>query len=140
MATRSTITVKTNRLTVHLYRHWDGYPECTGRHLAWAMNNLESLSAEELVGTLITAKEGQPFGSGRYEFTTRASDHGDTEWHYEITLHHREEPKVEVWHRPIGESYFLAFNAPLHGYRKWMAGRMRTFIARIKQMMAERAA
>lgn len=136
MATRSTITVNCDFVEIHLYRHWDGYPECTGRHLAHVLRCLKSLTAEELVSKLVQSTESAPNGSGRHQFTSDASDHGDREWHYEITLHPREEPQIAVHHRPIGEEMRKEFEGPLHSYRGWIADRLRPFFACIRQRRA----
>lgn len=140
MSTRSTITIKSAFKRVDLYRHWDGYPEATGRHLARVLRQIEHRrTPEALVVALLTSAEGEPFGAGRYELTDRAEAHGDREWHYEITLHHDQEPELRVFHRPIGEAMYLAHSSWLSDYRVWISHRLSAFVARIKAFKARAA-
>lgn len=132
MATRSTITIESDRAKVQLYRHWDGYPEATGRHLAWALRSTASLTIEELTVRLLSSCEGEPHASGKYEIT--CGSHGDTQWHYAIRLRHREEPEIAVFHRPIGEKFQHVGTYCLGEYRSWILNRFRPFLARIRAM------
>jgi len=143
MATRCTITLRhTGRFrkkSVDLYRHWDGYPEATGRHLARVARDATRI--EDIAAALLAAKEGEGFGSGRYEITDRADMHGDTEWHYEVAMAPNEMPMVHVSHREIGADRFtMDFAGDLSVFRIEMAHRFRAFITRIRRMMKERAA
>lgn len=143
MATRCTITLRQvgnfRRNRIDLYRHWDGYPEATGRHLARVARNAHRI--EDIAAGLLAAKESEGFGAGRYDLTDRADMHGDTEWHYEVAMAPGDAPMVHVSHRPIGADGFnIEFAGDLPGFRFEMAHRFRAFIARIKRMMAERAA
>lgn len=130
MATRSTITISEfcnitalefNR-SVNLYRHWDGYPECTGLHLAHAARGATSI--EEIVAKLLTEGEGSPHGGGRYEFTGAPEMHADREWHYEITTRYGKQPLIRVEEHPIGEDMLVVFNGDISEYRKWIKDRL----------------
>lgn len=137
MATRSTITIKSDHKTAHLYRHWDGYPEATGRHLAHVVRREAGKTMEDLMVALFTAKEGTPHGSGKYEHTNRAEGHGDREWHYEITLRYNETPLVKVFWFQIGSDKPVPmFKGELVDYRNWVTARYRKMAAKFKARVA----
>jgi hypothetical protein len=135
MATRSTITLNGHYNTqVHIYRHWDGYPECTGRHLAHVARNASTIEA--IAAKLFAAKEGTPLGAGRYEFTRHASEHGDREWHYEIRPRGDLPALIRVIECPIGGEDREVFSGDLPTYRSWIAARYRRMIAQWKARKA----
>jgi hypothetical protein len=88
MATRSTVTIYGQNKTIHLYRHWDGYPGGTGRHLAYVMRGLakEETDADKVAGLLLESRHDGPACSGTYEVTNHARNHRDSEFHYNIWL------------------------------------------------------
>jgi len=84
MATRATYTFKSDFGDKHIYIHWDGYPEGAAQYFQKMMEIREEQrqSLSDLRGGLteqfIRANRGA-------EFTSHWEDHGDTEWHYEIS-------------------------------------------------------
>jgi hypothetical protein len=81
MATRATYTFGNK----HIYIHWDGYPEGAAQYFKKMMDYLKEereRSLSDLRGGLaeqfIRANRGA-------EFTSHWEDHGDTEWHYEVS-------------------------------------------------------
>lgn len=136
MATRSTITIQSNHKRTDLYRHWDGYPAATGAHLGHVLRALPAFTQEAAVAALLMSKRGQPHGADEYELTNDANEHGDREWHYEITLHHRQEPSIRVFERPIGGGTRLAFSGGLFAFRKFAAEHLRDILRRIRARRA----
>jgi len=80
MATRATYTFGNK----HIYIHWDGYPEGAAQYFQkmMALNDERHGGLSDLRGGLteqfIRANRGA-------EFTSHWDDHGDTEWHYEVS-------------------------------------------------------
>lgn len=136
MATRATITIQSHHKRTDLYRHWDGYLAATGAHLGHVLRALPCFTQEAAVVALLTAQEGQPHGAGKYELTNRASDHSDREWHYEITLHHMQEPTIKVFERPIGGKACIVFEGGLFAFRKYVAGHLRSMLRLIRSRRA----
>jgi hypothetical protein len=134
MATRSTITLIDHRNTVNFYRHWDGYPECTGRHLAYAAKGANCI--EHIAAKLLGEGEGKPHGAGRYEFTGHPARHSDREWHYEITARYQKSATIRVFEQPIGGDIRLTFTGDLPAFRAWVAERYRIMIRRYKARKA----
>jgi hypothetical protein len=134
MATRSTITLIDHLNTVSFYRHWDGYPECTGRHLAHATRGADCI--EHIAAKLLGEGEGKPHGAGRYEFTAEPLMHSDREWHYEITTCYQQLATIRVLEQPIGSNMREVFCGDLTQYRAWVSDRFRAMIARYKARKA----
>lgn len=85
MGTRTNILIENGESRIWLYRHWDGYPSCTGKDLA------EQLIADKFRATAFLASllakrheqaSYQSAPSSVYELTTAL--HGDIEWFYRI--------------------------------------------------------
>ncbi len=134
MATRSTITLIDHLNTVSFYRHWDGYPECTGRHLAHAARGADCI--EHIAAKLLGEGEGKPHGAGRYEFTAEPLMHSDREWHYEITARYQKPASIKIYEQPIGGTMREVFYGDLPEYRLWVSDRFRKMIARYRARKA----
>ena len=134
MATRSTITLIDHRNTISFYRHWDGYPECTGRHLAYAARKADCI--ENIAAKLLGEGEGKLHGAGRYEFATDPEMYCDREWHYEITARYQKPASIKVYEQPIGGTIHEVFSGDITAYRLWIAARFGRMIARYKARKA----
>lgn len=107
MSTRTNIVLQFGESRVFIYRHCDGYPSCTGEHIARLLTEhkranpfLRALMAAEYEGTSYDPKP-RPI----YELTTGI--HGDIEWLYVVKFDNEwsNPPKpVEVGCRPFGFS------------------------------------
>lgn len=95
MATRSNILVQGGKLSVMLYRHWDGYPAETGGHIVETLKDraltgdLSRRFPDDCAASLVNAllrthqNAGEPFGvQFSYEITTGL--HGDIDHLYRI--------------------------------------------------------
>ena len=89
MSTRSTISVKDEYNTFHIYRHSDGYPD--GIHgvistlqavlpYAWPLPRFDAM---DFAAAIIRAWKKE--GGGNIYFTESHKAHGDTEYIYDIT-------------------------------------------------------
>ena len=76
MATRCNIQINDQNTEIWLYRHYDGYPECTGDELEEVLKDVKPESAGQLAELLV-----HNFPSD-YEYTT--GQHGDIEYLYQI--------------------------------------------------------
>ena len=122
MGTRCTVSITSfYDVETCFYRHWDGYPEATGHHLARVLKNGETFYSEPFALALLSSKEGDDFSGGRYELTSGHKRHCDTEWRYHIKLRQHEGIAIVVHHRPLGEDWQTAFTGDLPAYRKWIA-------------------
>jgi len=89
MSTRSNIVIKCGETTLHLYRHWDGYPAETGAHLLETfLDTSKSLGANAFVRALLADCEDNPDpnGNSRYHYEVTSGLHGDIEHAYSFTL------------------------------------------------------
>ena len=89
MSTRSNIIIKCGETTLHLYRHWDGYPAETGAHLLETfLDTSKSLGANAFVRALLADCEDEPGPNGnpRYRYEVTSGLHGDIEHAYSFTL------------------------------------------------------
>jgi len=89
MATRANIIIKCGDTTLHLYRHWDGYPAETGAHLLETfLDTSKSLGANAFVKALLADCEDKPDPNGnpRYRYEATSGLHGDIEHAYSFTL------------------------------------------------------
>ena len=127
MATRSTITVRGPNANASFYRHWDGYPAWTGRHLCHVLRDAHTLEAVAVA--LLTAHRESPHGGDRYELTVMPDTHDDREWHYDVRVM-RTGAHIRVYHRPIGGSMSVAFDGDLPACRRWCAGQLRDLLGR----------
>jgi len=134
MGTRSTITLIGTFNRVNLYRHWDGYPAFTGRHLAHAVRNATAI--EGVVAKLLTEGDSEIHGAGRYEFTGEPEMHGDREWHYEITVRYQKPALIRVEEYDFNDNKTVAFEGELPEYRQWIKKHLVALIRRHKARMA----
>lgn len=130
MATRSTITLRAPYNHANLYRHWDGYPECTGRHLAHVARGVKTI--EEMAVRLLSSREGDSGSSGKYEFGGEPDCFCGTEYHYEVYISHKGAPVFRVLHRRVGDPFHEVFKGELPEYRRWVANLYRDMIRRWK--------
>ena len=78
MATRCNVQISDKDTSLWIYRHWDGYPECTRVELEEILKTRHPQSANEL-GDLLVGE----FGSN-YRYTE--GEHGDIEYLYQIYI------------------------------------------------------
>ncbi len=121
MGTRTNIKLG----TLWLYRHWDGYPAETGRHLAQTLKQLGPYGRTKLgfANALLTEQyDKQPYEKkARQVYTLTEGEHGDIEWLYEVSFNSgkpvfkvRERNwKIDDWidHPRMSEKQFRSFVA-----------------------------
>ena len=99
MATRCGIKLRSEHgHPVHIYRHWDGYPECTGfdlvKHVASVVEQHNQSGADmqsenqhvENLKALLLSQVDKETKYKHYEETTDVALHGDIEWLYNVTV------------------------------------------------------
>ena len=93
MSTRCTVTVRDEYSAFTIYRHSDGYPltkhgviETLGEALPYAWE-LPRFEAADFAAAIVAAwkKPGGYIQGGYIYLTTNRDDHGDTDYHYEVT-------------------------------------------------------
>lgn len=90
MSTRCNIIIENNSIVprVWLYRHMDGYPECTGSKLKNFMKKVKSTNNKEVAYELLREGEEEyadnKYRTGAYEITDGM--HGDIEYLYTLNL------------------------------------------------------
>lgn len=87
MGTRALLTFKDQYATVHVYRHWDGYPEGVLPDLQAVANSdkvwpLPRFEADEFSSGVIAALKDSP---GNYRLSNGPDAHGDVEYWYTVT-------------------------------------------------------
>lgn len=89
MSTRSNIIVKDDSSKFYLYRHCDGYPDITGRHLkrTLANNAYSQFDGAKLASDLIQYNETLKYtNTVYYPYELTYCIHGDIEYLYVIDL------------------------------------------------------
>ena len=145
MATRCNIRVTDGgRKLSWLYRHWDGYPACTGADLAQTLKRLLAKSAEELkpetfVNELLGyryADEPHRQDAAIYEITDDL--HGDIQWLYTVAFTPRG-LRIEVREHLLfngGRKRVIRFFGDLCEYRRYCAGSVVNMRRQIKKLRA----
>lgn len=88
MSTRATYEFKDERGSHVVYKHWDGYPEGAREFIsnalpyAWPLPRFE---ADEFAAAFIAGNKVKGRG-GDLRLTAGRDRHGDTEYHYVVTL------------------------------------------------------
>jgi len=106
MATRCNVIVKFGKSTVHLYRHWDGYPAVCGAAIVEAYNatrkahNPGPAFVSALLALRNEPRTGQTEGSPIYELTDDL--HGDIEHVYAVRFNASDVAKIRHAARPQG--------------------------------------
>lgn len=99
MGTRCNILLKNGATKVWLYRHWDGYPSCTGADLARHIQKADGNAGTLLKNLLTQERDNEP---GRVEYELTNDVHGDIEWLYVIEFTRKGAVKVGWMPRKIG--------------------------------------
>lgn len=82
MGTRCNVKINDKENTIWIYRHWDGYPNCTGAELKTILEETKPENANRLAELLTTILKDD------YRYTN--SQHGDIEYLYEINISENE--------------------------------------------------
>ena len=87
MSTRCNVIVELKTKNVILYRHHDGYPECTGRQLKEIVRNVKSEkgTTRQILSYLKSLKRKLYHGQEARLYEDTDSIHGDIEYLYTIT-------------------------------------------------------
>ena len=88
MSTRCSIVIKTAKGNIYLYRHMDGYPECTGNQVKAVCQYARKhvLTFEWVKDYLLSLKRQPDFkGVVRNLYEKTDSIHGDIDWLYTIS-------------------------------------------------------
>jgi hypothetical protein len=85
MGTRAVFTFKDEYASFAVYKHWDGYPEGAAEFLTNAIPlswGLDRFEADEFAAAFVAGNKKK---GGDIRLTTYVADHGDLDYHYELT-------------------------------------------------------
>ena len=122
MATRATYTFKTETqykfegpADVHVYIHYDGYPSGAASYFN---NALKLLNERRVPLSNIRGGITEQFirANNLAEITSHADNHGDTEFHYDITKGDTGPIRIEAYELRRDETKYQFFNGTLEGF------------------------
>jgi len=87
MATRCNVVIQLGKTSLYLYRHWDGYPSCTGLDLVKKLvyAGEDDYSGSKFIASMMESKrEETSYSPASPDYVATNGAHGDVDWVYVI--------------------------------------------------------